>query len=231
MTLTIYDAADIPQGSDAWLEARRGIVTASTIGQLITAKTLKPAKNDTARGLIETLAAEQVTGRVEPIYANAAMERGNRDEPWARHEYEKATGSNVTEVGFIRLDTAEFTVGYSPDGLVGDNGLIEIKSRAPRIQMRTILTDEVPAANMAQIMCGLYVTGREWLDYVSYSNGMPLYIKRVHPDDTWFLAIENAMDEFTIAANAITDAYEMRTISMHRTEYIDHDAGEEITLG
>lgn len=225
MTLTIYD--QLEQGGTEWLEARRGIVTASTIGQLITAKTLKPAKNDTARGLIETLTAEQVTGRVEPVHANAAMERGNRDEPWARHEYEKATGNNVTEVGFIRLDTAEFTVGYSPDGLVGDDGLIEIKSRAPRIQMRTILTDEVPAANMAQIMCGLYVTGREWLDYVSYSNGMPLYIKRVSPDNDWFNAIRCAMNEFTIAANAITDAYEMRTMSMHRTEYIDHDAEQE----
>ena len=227
MTLTIYNAEDIPQGSDAWLEARRGIVTASTIGQLITAKTLRPAKNDTARGLIETLAAEQVTGRVEPVYANAAMERGNRDEPWARHEYEKATGNKVDEVGFIRLDTAEFTVGYSPDGLVGDDGLIEIKSRSPRIQMRTILTDEVPAANMAQIMCGLYVTGRGWLDYVSYSNGMPLYIKRVSPDNDWFNAIRCAMNEFTIAANAITDAYEAQTMSMHQTEYIDHDAEQE----
>lgn len=227
MTLTIYNAEDIPQGSDAWLEARRGIVTASTIGQLITAKTLRPAKNDTARGLIETLTAERVTGRIEPVYANAAMERGNRDEPWARHEYEKATGNKVDEVGFIRLDTAEFTVGYSPDGLVGDDGLIEIKSRSPRIQMRTILTDEVPAANMAQIMCGLYVTGREWLDYVSYSNGMPLYIKRVSPDNDWFNAIRCAMNEFTIAANAITDAYEAQTMSMHRAEYIDHDAEQE----
>ena len=226
MTLTIYNAEDIPQGSDAWLEARRGIVTASTIGQLITAKTLRPAKNDTARGLIETLTAERVTGRVEPVYANAAMERGNRDEPWARHEYEKATGNKVDEVGFIRLDAAEFTIGYSPDGLVGDHGLIEIKSRSPRIQMRTILTDEVPAANMAQIMCGLYVTGREWLDYVSYSNGMPLYIKRVFPDNDWFNAIRCAMNEFTIAADAITDAYEAQTMPMHRTEYIDHDAEE-----
>src|SRR5699024_2302554 len=120
VTLTIFD--QLEQGSTEWLEARRGIVTASTIGQLITAKTLRPAKNDAARGLIETLTAERVTGRIEPVYANAAMERGNRDEPWARHEYEKATGNNVTEVGFIRLDTAEFTVGYSPDGLVGDDG-------------------------------------------------------------------------------------------------------------
>src|SRR5699024_2254464 len=122
------------------------------------------------------------------------------------------------------LDTAEFTVGYSPDGLVGDDGLIEIKSRSPRIQMRTILTDEVPAANMAQIMCGLYVTGREWLDYISYSNGMPLYIKRVSPDNDWFNAIRCAMHEFTVPADAITDAYDAQTMLMHRTEYVDHDS-------
>lgn len=190
MTLTIYE--ELEQGSDEWLNVRAGLVTASTIGKLITPSTLKPAANDTARSLIETLVIESITGRVEYVHPNAAMQRGNRDEPWARHEYEKHTGQDVHEVGFIRYDGPDYTLGYSPDGLVGDDGLIEIKSRSPRIQMQTIIADKVPAANMAQIQCGLFVTQRSWLDYVSYSNGMPLYIKRVYPDDAWFSAIEDS---------------------------------------
>ena len=225
MTLTIFD--QLEQGTPEWLEARRGIVTASTIGQLITARTLKPAQNETARNLIETLVIEAVTGRVEPIHANAAMERGNRDEPWARHEYEKATGRTVTEVGFIRYDGPDYTLGYSPDGLVGDDGLIEIKSRSPRIQMQTIIADKVPAANMAQIMTGLFVTGREWLDYISYSSGMPLYVKRVYPDQKWFAAIEQTMWQFVGASSSLRTKYAEAAKEHPMTEWIDHDAEQE----
>lgn len=228
MTVTVYDAADIPQGSEAWLQARCGLVTASTIGKLITPSTLKPAMNDTARSLIETLVIESITGRVEYVHPNASMARGTRDEPWARHEYEKHTGTDVTEVGFIRYDGPDYTLGYSPDGLVGDDGLIEIKSRSPRIQARTIVDNKVPAANMAQIQCGLFVTGRPWLDYVSYSNGMPLYTKRVLPDQRWAEAIDQTMRQFTEAASKLRTQYAEAAKEHPMTEYIDHDAGEEI---
>lgn len=230
MALTIYESEDVPQGSDAWLAARAGLVTASTIGKLITPSTLKPASNDTARSLIETLVIESITGRVEYVHPNAAMQRGNRDEPWARHEYEKATGQTVTEVGFIRLDTPDYSLGYSPDGLVGDDGLTEFKSRTPRIQARTIITGEVPLANMAQLMTGLYVTRRDWIDYASYSNGMPLFIKRVYPDGKWFDAIDATMRAFTEQVRALRAQYETAAAQYHQTEYIDHDAEEEITF-
>lgn len=226
MTLTIYETLE--QGSDEWLRARCGLVTASTIGKLITPSTLKPASNDTARSLIETLAIESITGRVEYVHPNAAMQRGNRDEPWARHEYEKHTGTDVTEVGFIRYDGPDYTLGYSPDGLVGDDGLIEIKSRSPRIQMQTIIADKVPAANMAQIQTGLFVTGRPWLDYVSYSSGMPLYVKRVRPDQRWAEAIDQTMKQFTGHASGLRTKYAEAAKEHPMTEYIDHDAEEEI---
>lgn len=226
MTLTIY--SELEQGSDEWLQARCGLVTASTIGKLITPSTLKPASNDTARSLIETLVIESITGRVEYVHPNAAMQRGNRDEPWARHEYEKHTGVSVTEVGFIRYDGPDYTLGYSPDGLVGDDGLIEIKSRSPRIQMQTIIADKVPAANMAQIQTGLLVTGRAWLDYISYSSGMPLYVKRVYPDQKWFAAIEMAMWQFVGASSSLRTKYAEAAKEHPMTEYIDHDAEEEI---
>lgn len=226
MTLTIFD--QLEQGSDDWLAARCGLVTASTIGKLITPSTLKPASNDTARSLIETLVIESTTGRVEYVHPNAAMQRGNRDEPWARHEYEKHAGQDVTEVGFIRYDGPDYTLGYSPDGLVGDDGLIEIKSRSPRIQMQTIIADKVPAANMAQIQTGLLVTGRKWLDYISYSSGMPLYVKRVYPDQKWFAAIEQTMWQFVGASSSLRAKYAEAAKEHPMTEYIDHDTEEEI---
>lgn len=226
MTVTIYETLE--QGGDEWLQARCGLVTASTIGKLITPSTLKPAMNDTARSLIETLVIESITGRVEYVHPNAAMQRGNRDEPWARHEYENLVQAAVTEVGFVRYDGPDYVLGYSPDGLVEDSGLIEIKSRSPRIQMQTIIADKVPAANMAQIQCGLFVTGRTWLDYVSYSNGMPLYTKRVLPDQRWAEAIDQTMRQFTEAASKLRTQYAEAAKDHPVTEWIDHDTEEEI---
>ena len=210
------------------VKARAGIVTASVIGKLITPSTLKPAMNDTARSLIETLVIESITGRVEYVHPNASMARGTRDEPWARHEYEKLVQAAVTEVGFIRYNGPDYVLGYSPDGLVEDSGLIEIKSRSPRIQMQTIIADKVPAANMAQIQTGLLVTGRAWLDYVSYSNGMPLYTKRVLPDQRWAEAIDQTMRQFTEAASNLRTQYAEAAKEHPMTEYIDHNAEEEI---
>ena len=115
-----------------------------------------------------------------------------------------------------------FRLGYSPDGLVGEAGLIEIKSRNQRIQLATILADEVPLANMAQCQAGLLVSGREWLDYVSYSGGLPLYVKRVLPDPKWFAAIIEAVAEFEKAAQLMIDTYTAVTADMPATKRIDH---------
>src|SRR5699024_4358299 len=138
MTLTIYD--QLEQGSDQWLEARAGILTASTIGQLITAKTIKPAMNDRSRGLCQTLIAERITGHVEPVHPNRAMTRGTLLEPEARRIYAEQTGQGVGEVGFARLDTDTYTLGSSPDGLVGETGGIEIKSPSAKVHVATVLS-------------------------------------------------------------------------------------------
>src|SRR5690625_1274587 len=126
MTLTIFD--QLVQGTPEWLEARAGILTASTIGQRTTARTIKPAMNDRSRGLCQTLIAERITGHVEPVFPNRAMTRGTLLEPEARRIYAEQTGQDVGEVGFARLDTDTYTLGSSPDGLVGETGGIEIKS-------------------------------------------------------------------------------------------------------
>lgn len=181
----------------------------------------RPAQTDTARSLTQTLVAERITGFVEQIQPTRAMERGNLDEPYARDAYEEHY-SHVEEIGFMVRDDWGYKIGYSPDGLVGDDGLIEIKSRNQRIQLATILADEVPAANMAQCQTGLLVSGRDWLDYVSYSGGMPLYVKRVHPDPAWFRAIIASVAAFESNAGALITRYQAAAAGRPTTERIEH---------
>ena len=265
MTLHVYE--DFTQGEDEWLDARRGIVTASVVGQLLTVgppnpqtigcttckvdvgpcvsiarkeptllKTVhstrsdaaallppvvKPAATDYSRALTLTLAAERITGWTEHVWVTAAMERGNMDEPLARDLY-SATYAPATELGFMVRDDWGFSIGYSPDGLVGDDGLIEVKSRAPKKHLATILADEVPAENMAQLQCGLLVSGREWCDYLSYCGGMPMWRKRVHPDPAWFGAIIAAVTNFEAAVADITNTYREAVAGLPATERIDY---------
>lgn len=221
---------NLEQGSDEWLAHRCGIITASVIGQLITSKTIKPAQNDYSRALTTSLVAERITGRVEPIHVNDAMMRGNLDEPYARDAYATHTGAKVTEVGFMVREHNGARVGYSPDGLVNADGLIEIKSRAPKKQLATILEDQVPAENLAQIQTGLWVSGRDWCDYVSYAGGMPLYIRRVTPDFRWFEAIAQTVNQFEASVKQMIATYETRVKGLLLTERINHFATTEMSL-
>lgn len=225
--LTVYD--ELEQGSDEWLQARAGIVTASTVGQLITTKTIKPANNDTARSLIAHLVAERITGYVEPTYVSADMERGNLSEPYARDLYGMHYAP-VAEVGFMKLERKGFQLGYSPDGLVNDDGLIEIKSPRQKTHLATILADEVPPHYMAQCQAGLLVSGREWLDFISYCGGMPLFIKRVYPDQKWRDAVTQAVENFEQAADQMTAQYLLATKGSPVAERIDFDQEMEFTF-
>jgi len=225
LSLKIYE--DLEQGSDTWRAARCGLVTASVVGLLVTAKTFKPAMNDTARGLTATLVGERITGHVEPMRESSDMLRGTLDEPFARDAYSEHHAP-ATEVGFMVRDFDTFRLGYSPDGLVGADGLIEIKSRAPKKHLATILSDEVPAENMAQCQAGLLVSGRDWLDYVSFCSGMPLWTKRVLPDPHWQGAIIAAVELFEATAEDMTARYLDATEGLPTTERLDHFAEMEI---
>ena len=208
-------------------------MTASVVGQLITAKTLKPAANETARGLVATLAAERITGHVEEVPVSRDMERGTLDEPFARQAYGDHHAT-VEEVGFmvreLEGDWGPLTIGYSPDGLVGEDGLIEIKSRLQKKHLATILADKVPAENMAQIQCGLLVSDRQWCDYVSYCGGMPLWTKRVYRDPAWHEAIHQALEAFEQSARQMIDIYHERTAGCPPTERIDHYLDDGIVI-
>jgi putative phage-type endonuclease len=171
---------DIEQGSDKWHALRRGVITASTIGKLITA-TGKPANNDTSRAQLLQLLAERITGETEPSFYNDDMARGHLLEPLARDLYSKHF-EPVIECGFVTAEFEGVTIGYSPDGLVGDDGLIEVKSPRRKTHLRSLLTDEVPTEYLPQVQTGLAVTGRAWCDFISYAPGLPLFRKRCAPD-------------------------------------------------
>lgn len=216
--MTLIELPDLIQGTDEWHDQRRGIVTASVVGKLLTS-TRKVASNDTSRAVVATLVAERITGWTDPVYVSDDMLRGTNDEPFAVEVYAEHFAP-VTATGFMVRDDWGFEIGYSPDGLVGDDGLIEVKSRRAKKQLQTILDDEVPAENMAQMQCGLLVSGREWIDYVSYCGGMPLYVKRVEPDPEWFDAIVAAVTSFELAASLMVEQYRDATKGLPVTERV-----------
>lgn len=210
---------ELVQGSDEWYDQRRGMITASVIGQLLTPKTLAVADNDTSRGLIAALAAERVTGFTDPNYVNDDMLRGIEDEPRAAAVYSEHFAP-VTADGFMIRSWGRCQLGYSADGLVGDRGLIEVKSRRSKKQLQTVLDGEVPAENVAQCQAGLFVSGRQWLDYVSFSGGMSLWVKRVVPDERWFDAIVAAVEAFEETASDMVAKYAAATAGLPLTERV-----------
>lgn len=152
------------------------------------------------------------------------MWRGVEHEPIARAAYSEHH-HEAREYGFMVRDDWGWSLGYSPDGLVGDNGLIEIKCPRAKTHLATILADEVPAHYMGQLQAGLLVSGRNWIDFVSFVGGMPLWRKRVYPDTAWFAAIEEAVTTFeTNAARMVAD-YETATTGLAPTERVDNSLG------
>jgi predicted phage-related endonuclease len=188
----------LEQGTDEWLAARIGILTASEM-KLILTPTLKVANNDKTRAHLYELLAQRITNYVEPHYVGDDMLRGHADEVDARIFYSENIAP-VESCGFITNSKWGFTLGYSPDGLVGDDGLIECKSRNQKFQVQTIIenvtADEAPAEFMLQLQSGLLISERKWIDFISYSGGLPMAVIRVHPDPKLQATIIEAAAEF-----------------------------------
>lgn len=186
---------DIIQGSEEWYAARRGLLTASEMKLILTPAKLQYASNDKERAHLYELLAQRITGYTEPSYISDDMLRGREDECYARMYYENHYGA-VQEMGFIINDKWGFTLGYSPDGLVGDDGAIECKSRKQKFQIETIIADEIPVEFMLQVQTGLLVSERSWIDFISYSGGLPMLTKRIYADAEVQAAIVNAATIF-----------------------------------
>lgn len=189
---------DLIQGSDEWLDARCGLLTASEMSLILT-PTLKIAKNEKERAHLYELLAQRITRYVEPHYVSDAMLRGHEDEVDALVLY-NSHYAKTTHTGFITNDKWGFTIGYSPDGLVGSDGLVEAKSRRQKFQVETfvvnVLESTIPADFMLQIQTGLLVSEREWCDLISYSAGLPMAVIRTYPDPETQAAIVSAAGAF-----------------------------------
>ena len=222
MTVKFYN--DLIQGSDEWLKARLGIITASQVGRLIT-PTGKIANNDDSRAIVYEKVAERLTYRVEDLFSNSHMERGNTFEPFARDLYNDKIAP-VKEVGFIVKDFGTFKIGYSPDGLVGDDGLIEIKCPARTKHVKEICEGKAPTAYMMQMQTGMLVTGRKWCDYIGYFNGMKPRIVRVLPDVELQELILEAVEKLEARVIECTELYKLNTKDMPETKFIDGELYE-----
>ncbi len=183
----------MPQGSDEWLQARLGIATASELECLLVNGKGEGGFGVAAYTYMDQLIGERITGEAAEIpFQTKATIRGHEQEGIALGLYEDIEGVSVTSAGII----LHHGMGYSPDGLVGGNGLIEIKTKLPKFQVGVILSGEVPKEHVAQCQSGLWISGREWIDFISYWPGMPLFIKRMHRDEALIRKMEERVTTF-----------------------------------
>lgn len=207
MTITYHP--NVIQGSEEWHALRCGMITASEV-KLILTPTLKIAANVKERAHLWELAAQRISGFVEPTYVGDEMLRGHDDEITARELYNQHIAP-VVECGFITNDKWGFTIGCSPDGLVGEPGLVEAKSRRQKFQIQTIVehyeNGAIPEDFMLQVQAELLVTEREWCDLISYSGGLPMVTMRVFPDARVHEAIIDAASKFEARISAAIADY------------------------
>lgn len=168
------------QGSEAWLESRLGRPTASNFGKLIT-PTGKASTS--AEGYINELIAQKITGEIPEFFKSEAMQRGNELEASAKALYEFENDVEVVEVGLCLHDLLE--CGASPDGLIGDNAGLEVKCPLPHTHVSYLRDGDIPAKYIPQVQGCLWITEREWWDFMSYHPSMEDLIVRVYRDEAY----------------------------------------------
>jgi len=210
---------DVQQGSDEWLRNRLGRVTGSEVNSIVTPKG-EPASGKAVLSYACQKAAERETQFLEDHFESWDMRRGSLQEEYARDYYSESY-EQVAECGFITNTINGVKVGCSPDGLCGEKGGIEIKSRLAKFQVNTIITGEVDDQYLNQCQAFLLISGREWIDFISYSNGLPLFVKRIQPDPIRQESIINALLEFEKIVVDMQKKYASLASSLVQTERVD----------
>lgn len=185
------------QGSVEWMQERLGHVTASRLADVLA--TVKTGEAASRRNYRAELVAQRLTGTVEAGYTNAAMQWGTDNEPIARSEYEVRKEVFVDQVGFIKHPTILWA-GASPDGLVGLDGLIEIKCPNTATHIDTLLSQTIPSQYEKQMLWQIACTGRAWCDFVSFDPRLPsdlsFFCKRFNPSMEQIKEAEQAVIMF-----------------------------------
>lgn len=194
---------EIVQGTPEWHAVRLGKVTASRVADVI-ART-KTGYGASRANYMAELICERLTGAAAERYTNAAMAWGTEHEPEARELYEFQTDAEVTQVGFAPHPRIAMT-GASPDGLVGDDGMVEIKCPNTATHLETLEGQAVPAKYVTQMLWQMACTGRAWCDFVSFDPRLPahmrLFVKRVHRDGARIVELEAEVGDFLSELNA-----------------------------
>lgn len=189
--------ADIEQRSEAWIQIRLGKVTASRIADVCACT--KTGWGASRKNYMAELVAERLTGTKSEGFTNAAMQWGTDHEPEARIAYEFYRDATVVEVGFVPHPSIAET-GASPDGLVGEDGLVEIKCPNTATHLDTLLGASLPDKYFLQMQWQLACTGRQWCDFASYDPRLPesmrLFVDRVKRDDVAIKAVEKDVADF-----------------------------------
>lgn len=186
---------DIEQGSDDWLALRLGWTTASRF------KDVKAGgQGKTRKAYMYHLAAEAITGERAESYSNDYMAWGTENEPAARAMYELESGHSVHEVSFIKLD-GDNKIGCSPDGLIDDCGMVEFKCPKTTTQIETFLSNKMPTGHKAQVQGQLWVSEREWCDFVSFDpridGAAGYFCQRQERDEEYIKELSEACYKFT----------------------------------
>lgn len=198
---------DMEQRSEEWIKIRLGKVTASRIAD-VTAKTKTGWSASRANYMAELL-SERLTGEPRDTFTNAAMQWGTDMEPQARRVYEFMEGVEVQEVGFVPHPTIGMS-GASPDGLVGDLGLVEIKCPNTATHIETLLGAPIDAKYLKQMQWQMACTSRNWCDFVSFDPRLPermqIHIQRIHADGAMITELEAEVREFLAELDAKENA-------------------------
>lgn len=206
---------DIIQGSDEWKQLRLGKVTASRVADVI-AKT-KSGWGTSRFNYAAELIAERLTGTTAEGFTSSAMQWGTDQEPMARMAYEFLHNVTVGQVAFVGHPTIQ-DAGASPDGIVGEDGLVEIKCPNTATHIDTLIAQTIPAKYITQMQWQMACTGRKWCDFVSYDPRLPesmqVFVKRVDRDEAFILELENEVvafleTEVVAKVNSLRKLYEL----------------------
>jgi predicted phage-related endonuclease len=177
----MLEVINCEQNTPEWHQARTGIITASSF-RLVLAK----GDGKTRATYMRKLAAERIRGVADDNFTSNFTERGHEFEDVAVDLYKEHRGLEIEKCGFLKRGN----IGYSPDGLIGVDGAVEIKTRNGDLQIALLLSDKIPSEHIAQIQGGLLVSGRKWVDFVSYCPGLPMFIKRAERDENYILNLQ-----------------------------------------
>jgi hypothetical protein len=194
---------DVEQNTDQWLQWRLGLPTCSMF-KTVMAKGKGGGDSVTRKKYMWKLAAEIITGKPIPelsFQGNEHTERGHELEPEARDAYAFLMDADPIKAGFIRNEIA----GGSPDSLLGNDGLLEIKTKLPHLHLECLENDRIPPEHIAQVQGLLWVSGREWVDLVSYWPGLRLFVKRTHRDEAYIARIKVDVQDFVAELNALVE--------------------------